>query len=162
MLNYAKDRLAEYKAKIDFTIADNLHLPSLAHEVDIFVEGWSFGHTVGDGENENDIIQRIQKLVENASENVAKGGSIIMIESLGTDVDVPEPPTAKLARFQEELVSKYDFQKAIVRTDYQFRSKEDAEMILGFFFGNDRIPDIKARNSEIIPEWTGVWIKTIK
>ena len=161
MLNYAKNRLAEYQAKIEFIIADNLHIPKLDHKVDIFVEGWSFGHTVSDGENETDINRRIHTLVENATENVVKRGSIIMIESLGTNVDTPEPPTAKLAIFQEKLVSKYDFQKAIVRTDYGFKSKEDAETILGFFFGNDQIPEIKARNSEIIPKWTGVWIKSI-
>jgi SAM-dependent methyltransferase len=159
MLDHAKAYLKAFQQKIEYFVAENLNLPDLSRKVDIFIEGWSFGHTASEGESEIDIRTITRRLVENATKNVENGGILVLIESLGTNMDCPEPPTDKLALFYEELEHRHGFEKSIVRTDYRFQSNEEAVRVMGFFFGNDFIPNIRSRNSGTIPEWTGVWIK---
>ena len=159
MLNFAKTNLVCYARKIDYKIADNLQLPDLSRKADVFIEGWSFGHTVSDGKTAAEIRQRTGVLIENASRNIVSGGVMVIVESLGTNVEKAEPPTEKLSIFLNEFSSKYKFHKTVINTDYKFPTNEDAVRIMGFFFGEDRVPEIGARNSGVIPEWTGVWIR---
>lgn len=161
MLDHARSELLPYQEKLEYVIAENTGLPDLGRDVDVFIEGWSFGHTVSEGESATDIEAITCSLVANATKNLKHSGTVILIETLGTNVDHPEPPNSTLSLFYSELELAHQFRRRVVRTDYRFSSNEEAVRVMGFFFGADRVPDIRDRGSGIIPEWTGVWIKTV-
>ncbi len=48
MLDYAQKSLSAYKEKLDFIKTDNMNLPVTSRLIDVFIEGWSFGHSVMD------------------------------------------------------------------------------------------------------------------
>jgi len=48
MLEAAKERLAEFSEKISYQVADNLDLPVLSEKADLYIEGWSWGHSIVD------------------------------------------------------------------------------------------------------------------
>lgn len=161
MLDYARHALAPFLGKITWIQADNRQLPALGQPVDAFIEGWSFGHALDDCVTEDAIRTVTASLVQNATKNLRPGGRVILIETLGTNVEVPGAPSDKLKLFYRFLEEHHGFTPAVIRTDYRFASSEEAMRILGFFFGPDRIPAIQARQSAIIPEWTGLWTKIV-
>jgi hypothetical protein len=44
---------------------------------------------------------------------------------------------------------------------YKFDTINDAKLIMGFFFGEWIESEIEKYNSAVIPEFTGIWSKTI-
>jgi len=161
MLDFAQDALGEFRDKITFVLADNRMMSQLPDRHDVFIEGWSFGHAAVDCSTRVEIEGVAEILLRGAAKNLRPGGAIVLIESLGTNVDVPAPPDDKLATLYERLEVRHGFAKAVIRTDYRFESNEDAVRVMGFFFGERMVDGILRRKSPIIPEWTGVWTKTV-
>jgi len=159
MIEKAKVNLRDYLSKISFGKLDNLSIHEIDIKVDTILEGWAFGHTVFDG-MEN-INKTIDSLVVNCERLVNPGGKVILVETLGTGVDKPNPPAEWMAIFYDLLENKYSYKKRVISTDYKFKSMNDAKRIMGFFFGNWIVAEIEKRNSTIIPEFTGIWYKTI-
>jgi len=56
------------------------------------------------------------------------------------------------------LLKKNGFNEYIIRTDYKFESVEQAEYVLGSFFGKEMKEDIRNGKKSIIKEFTGIWI----
>jgi hypothetical protein len=48
-----------------------------------------------------------------------------------------------------------------IRTDYRFPSVKDAVEKTRFFFGEQMAQEVAGRNSEILPECTGIWYKGV-
>ena len=140
-------------------MAENIDLPSIEPKFDIFVEGWSFGHTASDGISTDDVLLRTDQLVQSAEKNIKTGGQIIFIESLGTNVDSPFAPNERLGHFYRSLVDRHGFTQSTIRTDYKFESNDEAVRVMGFFFGEKSIQAIKNRRTNTIPEWTGLWTR---
>ena len=161
MLEFAQKNLAAYSPKLTFHLADNERLPDLESIFDVFIEGWSFGHSIMACDNEDEILHVINVLLANAMKNLFSGSTMIIIETLGTNTDVAAPPHEKLKFFYETLLNKHDFNQHIIRTDYQFSTNEEAADVMGFFFGDEMKESILARGTSTIPEWTGVWVKEI-
>ncbi|MBT3316782.1 class I SAM-dependent methyltransferase [bacterium] len=161
MLDFAQGALSEYEDKLKFLRADNLNIPDLDGGFDLFIEGWSFGHSVSDCSTADEIKSVTDILVHNATKDLKPGGVVILLETLGTNLDFPGPPHEKLNIFYSELEQKHGFQMKKIRTDYQFQSNEEAARIMGFFFGEKMCQSVLKRNNAIIPEWTGMWTKTI-
>jgi len=160
MLDFAQDVLAAYKEKLRFLRADNMNIPDLDGEFDLFIEGWSFGHSVSDCSTADEIKSVTEILVRNATKDLKSGGVVILLETLGTNLDSPGAPHEKLNIFYSELEQKHGFQMKKIKTDYQFQSNEEAARIMGFFFGEKMYQSVLKRNTSIIPEWTGMWTKT--
>jgi hypothetical protein len=59
------------------------------------------------------------------------------------------------------LENEYGYSKTIISTDYKFDTINDAKLIMGFFFGEWIESEIEKHNSAVIPEFTGIWSKTI-
>lgn len=148
MMKTAKANLADFIDKIIFIAADNLDLPKLDFECDIFIEGWSYCYSAS---------SQIDMLIDNAKKNLRKEGKIILIESLGTNVEQPGIGNQDTAKLYELLDARFGFKKETIRTDYKFSSVEEAANRMGFFFGDKMRDAVRVRDSVIVPEFTGVW-----
>ncbi len=155
MLEAAEERLSAYAGKITFQAADNLDLPPLPEKADIFIEGWSWGHSVVD---HPDTVESITaKLFENIQNNLIPGAEVILIETMGTNQAKPSAPLPRLKEFYTLLEETYGMKGMVLTTDYLFPSVEEAADTLGFFFGDEMKHNILQANSRLIPEWTCIW-----
>ena len=82
--------------------------------------------------------QTIQMLID---ETTKRADTVIFIETLGTNVDSPNPPGEKLAQFYHALTDN-GFEEHIIQTDYKFNNCEEAGNIMGAFFGDSMKNDI--------------------
>ena len=84
---------------------------------------------------------------------------IVLFESLGTGNESP----IKLEHLREYYpwLDEVGFQHKWIRTDYQFKSLEEAEYLARFFFGDALGDKVKENNWVTLPECTGVWWKKI-
>ncbi len=172
MIDTARTHLSPFLHRLTFRICENTDLERMKRQVihpdvdntgaDIFVEGWSFGHTVLDAEDQpGGIDERCDQLVHSSAALVRNGGTMIFLETLGTNVDEPGPPVPGLARFYERLETSYGFTRHEIRSDYVFDSVEQAADLCGFFFGTDMAESVRSRGSERVPEWTGMWTRRV-
>jgi ubiquinone/menaquinone biosynthesis C-methylase UbiE len=83
------------------------------------------------------------------------GGTIILLESLGTGNESPKPP-GHLENFFQWLNEK-GFMNKWIRTDYKFESPELGSEVAGFFFGEEMKRRILEEKITILPECTGMW-----
>jgi SAM-dependent methyltransferase len=169
MLDRARLRLARHAGKITFGEADNLSLPAPARPFDVFIEGWSFGHSVvaaaeaapreaastggpdasggSDASGGAALEAVVAALVDGAARCLAPGGVMILIETLGTCVESPGAPDPALARFYGLLETRHGFTRTVVRTDYRFTDAREAERICRFFFGDAMGDEVRRRGS---------------
>lgn len=159
MLEGARINLAGQLEKVTLSIADNLELSQLKHAADCFIEGWSFGHSVCDAPGT--VREKAATLLTGCSSLVAPGGTIILIETLSTNADKPAPPSDQLAEFYTLLETEYGFRREVADTAYRFVSIEEAVDLMRFFFGEEMAKSVAERNSLIVPEFTGIWHKTV-
>jgi len=153
MLEKAKIKLSDYNYKIKYGLLNNNDIACIDEKYDIVIEGWSFRHLVVEKYKNNSII--INDLVS-ASMNIAKE-AVIIIETMGTNVDKPKAPGDVLPVFYSYLCEN-GFIENILRTDYRFPSYIDAKRIMGSFFGPEMAKDIEDNRKSIVEEYTGIWI----
>jgi SAM-dependent methyltransferase len=158
MLSAAARRLSKYASKITFGAVDNTALSQFSARADVFIEGWSWGHSIVDDWRPVEVIAQI--LLSAARRNVFENGVLILIETMGTNTPVPAVPHARLEEFYALLEAKYSFHQSILRTDYWFPCADEAARIMGFFFGDTMQQDLLRSRATVIPEWTGVWCAT--
>ncbi len=161
MLAYAESAVGQGRPHLEFAISDNENLPLLGGAFDLFVEGWSFGHSAVDA-TDRELERVTDRLLTRACGNVRIGGTVILIETLGTNTESPEAPHERLAGFYRLLERKHGFSRHVVRTDYRFDTPDAAVRVMGFFFGERMAELIAERGAMVIPEWTGIWAKTIQ
>ena len=157
MLEQCKNNLNEYLEKVFLNIGNNVCLPVIEKKADIFIEGWSFGHTIV--ENNNDIQSTTERIVNNIRRNTTVDSVKIIIETLGTNVNEQKYINNDLKQFYRLIEEEYGFKKTIVKPDYKFDDYREAAQIMGFFFGEEMKREIIKRKREIVPEYTGIWIK---
>jgi ubiquinone/menaquinone biosynthesis C-methylase UbiE len=136
----------------------NEYLPLRSGFADVVVEGWSFGHSPS--WYPETWQSHIDTLLAEAARVLRPGGTIILIETLGTGARKPHPPTERLARlfsYWEQL----GFHHRWVRTDYQFESVDEADELTRFFFGDALADEVRAGSMTILPECTGLWWKHV-
>jgi ubiquinone/menaquinone biosynthesis C-methylase UbiE len=155
MLERARRSLDQFADRVRFELADARHLPVASSEVDLAIAGWVFGHfrywmpddwraTVGAALDELDRVVR-------------PGGSIIVIETLGTGTEQPAAPNPSLAEYYGWLESDQGFERRTIRTNYAFDSVDEAARITGFFFGPQLAGRVRSEQWTVVPECTGVW-----
>ncbi|MBF9017743.1 MULTISPECIES: class I SAM-dependent methyltransferase [unclassified Oceanispirochaeta] len=155
MLDRASSKFKEKQNKISFSVCDNLEIHNLNRKADAVIEGWSFGHTVV--ENDNQFEKTVKYLVSSCKEKMNVDGIILFMETLGTNTEIPEAPTQSLGDFYHLLENKYGFKKSILETDYRFETNESAERVMGYFFGDSFRKNMNFIGDGIIKEFTGVW-----
>ena len=157
MLEKAAINLKEYKKKLNFSICDNNEISLVNERADFVIEGWSFGHTVSD--HSDNIISKIDSLVSDCESLLNENGTVIIIETLGTDSNEPIAPSDNLKLFYSRLEEKHGFKPVVIETDYRFESVEKAARIMGFFFGGEEAESIKEKNMAFVKEFTGLWYR---
>jgi ubiquinone/menaquinone biosynthesis C-methylase UbiE len=136
-------------------VGDNRALPVAAQSADLAIEGWSFGHLCG--WQPANWRAEIGKALAEMWRVLRPGGTAILLETLGTGRETPQPPTPELAAFYRWLEGEHKFKHTWVRTDYRFASLEEAVDLTRFFFGEELADTVRRENRVILPECTGIW-----
>ena len=136
-------------------VADARHLPFKSKTADVAIAGWALGHSVGwypetwqteIGQAIN-VMQRI----------LCPGGTLILIETMGTGVETAVPPTPGLAAYYTWLQNDLGFHHTTIPTGYQFASVTEAVELTQFFFGDALAKKIQQQQLTVLPEFTGIW-----
>ncbi len=136
-------------------LADHRQLPATDASVDVVLSGWSVVYTVvwtpGDWRAElGRALSEMQRVLR-------PGGHIIILETMGTGFESPNPPPDLLDYFH--YLDEAGFSSNWFRTDYKFKSLEEARRLTTFFFGEEILQKIQVGESVILPECTGMWWK---
>jgi ubiquinone/menaquinone biosynthesis C-methylase UbiE len=158
MLRVCREKLiASGLSNWQVDVADHRQLPVQDHSADLVVSGWSVSYLAV--WNPETWRGEMEKWLGEMKRILNGGGSIILLESLGTGYEVP----AELDHLKDfyRWLDEAGFQKKWIRTDYRFESLEEAEYLSRFFFGDELGNKVKQNNWVILPECTGVWWKKI-
>ena len=135
------------------SVADHRALPVMKNSVDLVISGWSLCYlVVWEGENWQ---SELSKGLREMKRVIRPGGSIVVIETLGTGTEEPEE-IDKLKVYLNYL-REFGFQETWIRTDYQFLSSPEAVELTDFFFGEEMVEKIQFLDKPILPECTGIW-----
>lgn len=156
MLNVAASRLREQGAKNWLTAAcDHRHVPLVEDYADLVISGWSLCYLVV--WEEKNWQASLESGLNEIDRILRDDGMVIIIETLGTGVESPEPPEKLLEYFQ--YLEQTGFQRSWLRTDYRFQDQKEAEELVQFFFGEDMLNKIVYERQPVLPECTGIWWK---
>lgn len=159
MLAIAEEKLAPKYPHLRLAVADNRQMPIKTASADITIAGWSFGHaTVW---YQDRWKEEISQAVNEMKRVLRPGGVAIILETLGTGRETPNPPTDILADYYNWMENEQRFSHTWIRTDYQFESPEEADFLVRFFFGNDFADTVMKDKRVILPECTGIWWLTV-
>ncbi len=139
-------------------VADHRCLPAAERCADVAISGWSVCYTVVDYvETWRD---ELGKALAEMKRVLRPGGTIIILETLGTGHETPHPPD-NLTAYYAFLENEQGFSHTWIRTDFHFESLAEAETLLGFFFGasfiETMIEKLVSQDPVILPECTGIW-----
>jgi SAM-dependent methyltransferase len=127
----------------------------LPASADVALAGWVLGHFCEWYAEER--LSEINAVLDKMWGALKTGGTLIILETLGTGSERPSPPNAELAAYYRFLESSWGLERQELQTDYRFDSVESALASIGFFFGTDLATRVRERNWSIVPEWTGLW-----
>jgi SAM-dependent methyltransferase len=133
--------------------ADHRRVPLPSGFADLVVSGWSICYLVvweGQGWQAS-----LQQGLQEMRRLLRKGGSLVIIETLGTGEVQPQIPD-KLAGYFRYLEDA-GFNQTWIRTDYRFRSRSEASELVEFFFGAEMLAKIGPGEYPVLPECTGIW-----
>ena len=135
--------------------ADALALPVRADWADVALAGWALGHLRSwFAETWRETIARALAELDRA---LRPGGTLIVIETLGTGEERPRPPSTALAEYYAWLEGEQGMERMAIRTDYRFPDPEAAARATGFFFGEEFAARVRHERWSRIPECTGLW-----
>lgn len=141
-------------------VADYRALPLCDASYDLVVAGWALGHLTG---FHPDTWPTESDRALSELERVARpGASIVLFETLGTGYEQPTPPRPELGALYERFEAR-GYQRTVLRTDYRFANRADAERLVGFFFGQKLWPRLVEDTADgsggatTLIEWTGAW-----
>lgn len=159
MLQQAQRVLPEFGvANPTLAMGDHRALPFPADCADLVIQGWSFLQMkVWAGENWRDALQG----GHDEMLRVARPGStLIHIETLGTGHTEPAVPDHYRALY-DWWEGDLGFSSTWIRTDYRFASREEAEELTVFFFGEAITEAFSGANQPVLPECTGLWWRRV-
>jgi ubiquinone/menaquinone biosynthesis C-methylase UbiE len=155
MLDFAAHKLARQGAdNWQVQVADNRNLPVEDDAADLAISGWSLGYLVG--EHPASWQEELDKALREMRRVLRPGGTIVILETLGTGHETPHPPTEGLAAYYRYL-EETGFDSTWIRTDFQFASLDEAEALIRFFFGDELATQVVENEWVILPECTGIW-----
>jgi len=154
MIQLARDALVKSKPENwQFAVGDNAFLPIKDKSFDLVISGWSFCYlAVWGGEQWQTCLQSGLSGIKRV---LRKNGCIILLETLGTGFESPNPPAHLNAYFN--YLTECGFMHKWMRTDYRFKSLVEAEELADFFFGDELVKKVAKNHWVILPECTGVW-----
>jgi SAM-dependent methyltransferase len=152
MLAVARRTLGD---RFEGVVGDIREVALAAGSADAVVAGWCLGHFCEwYGERWQSEIDGVLRRLWGALD---AGGTLIVIETLGTGVSAAAPPNAELAAYYRFLEETWGMARVQFPTDYEFESLDAAIESIGFFFGPELAQRVRERGSPRVPEWTGLW-----
>ena len=136
-------------------MAPNHAIPLADGCADLVMEGWSFGHLAG--WYPDTWRDQLAQVMAETRRLVRPGGTILLIETLGTDFETPHVVTDGLGALFAVLAWEYGCQSKWIRTDYAFESVDEAERLTRFFFGDGLGDRVRREQLTMLPECTGLW-----
>jgi ubiquinone/menaquinone biosynthesis C-methylase UbiE len=136
---------------------DMQRLPFDDQFVDVVLAGWALGHF--SGWYPDDWRERVKRVIGEMRRVAKPGGTIIILETLGTGSLKAAPPHEGLATYYSILENQWGFERREIATDYQFESPDAAIQNSEFFFGPELSQKIRDHGWDRVPEWTGIWSK---
>jgi SAM-dependent methyltransferase len=150
------DRLAE---RFDAVVADVREVGLAPQSADVALAGWALGHFCEWYAPE--FIAEIEAVIAKMTAALTGGGTLIVIETLGTGSARPGAPNAALASYYDWMEGTVGMRREELRTDYRFASAAAAVEALEFFFGPELSARILESGSGVVPEWSGLWWKRV-
>ncbi len=135
-------------------VADHRNLPVTDQVADVAISGWSICYVVG--RHEERWRDELDKALAEMKRVLRPGGTIIILETLGTGYEEPHPPD-DLVAYYAFLEEEEGFSSTWMRTDYRFESLAEAEALTRFFFGQSMADKLVSKDPVILPECTGIW-----
>jgi ubiquinone/menaquinone biosynthesis C-methylase UbiE len=160
MLAVAEASLREMKrTNWETGVADHRQVPVPDSSADLVISGWSFCYLAVWGGAAwksalQDGLNEIQRILRSGGTSARKG-MVLIIESLGTGTEKPNPPEHLRAYF--DWLTEAGFERGWTRTDYHFESLEEAVELSTFFFGEKMGQEVREKDWNILPECTGIW-----
>lgn len=134
-------------------VADHRQLPISDASADLILAGWTIAQLVA--WNLATWQTQVAPVLAEAQRALRPGGTIVIIETLGTGYATPYRPD-KLAPYYSWLEER-GFASTWIRTDFQFESLAEAKALLDFFFGEAMAEEMVNKHGIIVPECTGLW-----
>lgn len=153
MLNIGRETLP-HTHNWHVAAGDNRHMPVRSGVADLVIAGWSFGHLTG--WEPDRWREEIGAALAEMRRILKPGGTAIILETLGTGSETPQPPTPALAAYYDWLVEQ-GWSHKWIRTDFQFDTVGEAVALTQFFFGDEMAERIQREMLLILPECTGLW-----
>lgn len=144
----------EDRNKLKTSVSDLRIIPLEDASVDVVTAGWTISY-IANSTVEN-WRENLFCTIKEMKRVVRAGGTIIILETLGTGTESPTRHDM-LAGYYEELELRYGFAHTWIRTDYKFESVDVAEQLTRFFFGDELGDEVRERRSVVVPECTGIW-----
>jgi len=158
MLKICRDKLLSVNPGRAWAVAaDHRSLPLSSAIADVIVSGWSVSYLSTWDTSAGE--QNLSDWIVEAGRVLRPNSHIILLESLGTGNEKPDR-LGHLLPFYEWL-DKNLFKSTWIRTDYKFGSLDEADELVGFFFGRELAERIRKQNLLILPECTGIWWKQL-
>jgi ubiquinone/menaquinone biosynthesis C-methylase UbiE len=155
MLEVARRRLTGEPAdRWQLAVADATELPIADGAADHAVAGWVFGHLRSWAADWRATIGRALDEMQRA---IRPGGTIVVVETLGTGAEQPAPPNPALAEYYQWLEQERGMTRTWVRTDYAFANVATGIELCDFFFGPELAGRVRESGSARLPECTGLW-----
>ncbi len=162
MLNVAAEKYRGFDhLKWQVVVSDHRYAPLPDRMADVSIAGWTLCYLArkfcGDTWQ-----QPLTQAIDQMRRVLRPGGTIIIIETLGTGETEPKPPADWFAEYFDFLEDKLGFRSTWVRTDYQFASLDEAVELLSFFWDAEFGETARRNNWIITPECTGIWWKEVR
>jgi len=135
-------------------IADHRELPVDDQSADLAISGWSICYITND--YEEGWQREVGKALSEMKRVLRPGGTIVILETLGTGHKTPTPPDG-MKPYLAFLDKEAGFFSTWIRTDYLFESLEEAKEATSFFFGEEMVENAISTDLVILPECTGIW-----
>jgi len=154
-LRAERSRASHGRNPLHFLQADLRYLPLVGGWADVVTAGWAIGHFTGwFGANWKTEVQFALAEMQRAAK---PGGTLIIMETMGTGVQQPAPPNPALADYYAWLENEHGFTRQVIATDYDFGSVERAAELCGFFFGAEMAARVRANGWSRVPEFTAIF-----
>jgi ubiquinone/menaquinone biosynthesis C-methylase UbiE len=135
-------------------ISDHRAMAMKTGAVDVALSGWSVWYVVL--ENPGNWDEELARALGEMHRVVRPGGRLMLLESLGTGHEQPDPPAELLPYYA--YLKEHGFHRDWIRTDYRFQDIAEAEESVRFFFGEEMVAKISENEQGVIlPECTGIW-----
>ncbi|MFC5652490.1 class I SAM-dependent methyltransferase [Paenibacillus solisilvae] len=134
--------------------ADHRSLPLGDNTADLIISGWSICYLCSTDNPDWEL--NIRQILGEARRVLRDGGTMIIMETLGTGHETPCAPDF-LTGYYEALVNEHGFSHRWIRADYEFEDAGQAEELTRFFFGDELADHVAQQHITKLPECAGIW-----